>query len=470
MFKLFLAALVAADDVTFDKDVAVLTDKNFDNFVKENNKVLVKFYAPWCGHCKKMEPFYAEAATTLKGKVPLAKVDATVEKDCSSRHGVSGYPSLKWFVNGEPQEYSGGRDKDQIIEWVQSMSGPAVSTETPPEPTSKPVVIQTGKKVNEVFEKWADTNRQAASFYFVEGESEVVTLQHQGQDKAEIKDLDFEKLQAFLDENRMPLVGELNGDTYESYTKRDAGLVWCLFKHEEGKVQDAKKENFDMMIKVAKADGIKGKFSVTYTDTVAFAQAIEGMLGVTEFPAVVVQKKAGGKQKFTYDGGDLDADKVIKFINDVADGKIQAKLKSEAKPETQGDVKVVVGDTLMEMVFDAKKDVLFEVYAPWCGHCKKLEPEYELLAKKVTKDVDDLITIAKMDGTANDSPTDDIDWSGFPTIKYIKAGSKVVESFEGGRTAKDMWAWIRENSSHKDEITKRLTEKYKDETDKHDEL
>jgi protein disulfide-isomerase/protein disulfide-isomerase A1 len=221
---------------------------------------------------------------------------------------------------------------------------------------------------------------------------------------------------------------------------------------------------------VAKADGIKGKFSVTYTDTVAFAQAIEGMLGVTEFPAVVVQKKAGGKQKFVYDGGDLEAEKVIKYITDVSEGKITAKLKSEAKPETQGDIKVVVGDTLNEIVFDAKRDVLFEVYAPWCGHCKKLEPEYELLAKKVTKDVDDLITIAKMDGTANDSPTDDIDWSGFPTIKYIRAGSKTVEAYEGGRTAKDMWAWIRENSSHKDEITKRLTEKYKDETDKHDEL
>jgi len=123
----------------------------------------------------------------------------------------------------------------------------------------------------------------------------------------------------------------------------------------------------------------------------------------------------------------------------------------------------------MEMVFDEKKDVLFEVYAPWCGHCKKLEPEYEMLAKKVTKDADDLITIAKMDGTANDSPTDDIDWSGFPTMKYIKAGSKVVESYEGGRTAKDMWAWIRENSTHKDEITKRLADKYADES-KHDEL
>jgi len=193
------------------------------------------------------------------------------------------------------------------------------------------------------------------------------------------------------------------------------------------------------------------------------------MLGVTEFPAIVVQKKAGGKQKFVFPGTEMDADKIIEYIKDVQNDKIVAKLKSEPVPTEQGDVKVVVGDNLMEMCFQENKDVLLEVYAPWCGHCKKLEPEYEKLAKKVTKDINDFVVIAKMDGTANDSPTDDIDWSGFPTLKYIKAGSKKVEAYEGGRTAKEMWTWIRENSSKKDEITKALSAKHEDEA-AHDEL
>jgi len=450
-------------------DVVTLTDSTFEEFIKANDKVLVKFYAPWCGHCKKMAPEFEKAATELKGTVPLADVDSTVEKDVSSKYGVSGYPTLKWFVNGEAQEYGGGRDSEKIIEWIKSMSAPAVSLAPASAPTGKPVVIATFPTLPEVFEKFADKNRQNAVFHYKEGADATVTLQHENEEIQKLTDgaADADKLAKFFADNKAPLVGVLNGDTYGDYVSGGNGLIWCLWKHDEGKLSEAKTENYAIMKKIAEA--VKGKFSVTYTDTIEFKQAIEGMLGVTEFPALVIQKKAGSKHKFVFDGDLTDSAAVIQYVNDVADGKIQAKLKSEEVPETQGAVKVVVGTTLKEIVYSKTKDVLFEVYAPWCGHCKKLDPEYELVAKKVVKEIDDLITIAKMDGTANDSPTEDIEWSGFPTLVWIKAGTTEVVPYEGGRTAKDIWAFIRENSTHKEEISKRLKEKYESE-DLHDEL
>lgn len=55
----------------------------------------------------------------------LAKVDATEEKGLASRFGVQGFPTLKWLVNGQPQDYTGGRDQATIVSWVRKASGPA---------------------------------------------------------------------------------------------------------------------------------------------------------------------------------------------------------------------------------------------------------------------------------------------------------------------------------------------------------
>jgi thiol-disulfide isomerase/thioredoxin len=65
----------------------------------------------------------------------------------------------------------------------------------------------------------------------------------------------------------------------------------------------------------------------------------------------------------------------------------QVEYKSQPIPEEpkEGGVTIVVGKTVDAIVFDDSKDVLLEVYAPWCGHCKKLEPIYKKLAKRFAK-------------------------------------------------------------------------------------
>lgn len=61
------------------------------------------------------------------------------------------------------------------------------------------------------------------------------------------------------------------------------------------------------------------------------------------------------------------------FLN----GKLKPYYKSEPIPEINTEaVRVVVGDTFEEMILESQKYILFEAYAPWCGHCKKFEPIY----------------------------------------------------------------------------------------------
>lgn len=71
---------------------------------------MVEFYAPWCGHCKALEPEWNQAATTLKGKVKFAKVDATVETRLAGQYGIKGFPTIKYFDFGEGKSLSSAKD------------------------------------------------------------------------------------------------------------------------------------------------------------------------------------------------------------------------------------------------------------------------------------------------------------------------------------------------------------------------
>jgi protein disulfide-isomerase A6 len=104
-----------------DKNVIVLDDSNFESTVFNSKDMwLVEFYAPWCGHCKNLEPQWNRAATDLKGKIKVAKVDATVNSRIASKYDIKGYPTIKIFPPGEKSEskvenYDGGREADQIV-------------------------------------------------------------------------------------------------------------------------------------------------------------------------------------------------------------------------------------------------------------------------------------------------------------------------------------------------------------------
>ena len=111
-----------------------LTDKNFKKLVLQSDDMwLVEFFAPWCGHCKNLEPHWKKAASELKGKVKLGTVDATVYQELAQEYGVRGYPTIKYFpagLKGSAEEYDGGRTSDDIVAWAMDRHVEAIP---PPE-------------------------------------------------------------------------------------------------------------------------------------------------------------------------------------------------------------------------------------------------------------------------------------------------------------------------------------------------
>lgn len=126
-FKLWLAVplLVAATwyVVSAEEDhVIPLGSDSFDNSVSDGNVYFVKFFAPWCGHCKRLVPTWKELANEFKdnNSVKIAHVDCTVHRQVCSKADIKGYPTLKVFHKGEEYKlYKGPRDLDALKKFVQ---------------------------------------------------------------------------------------------------------------------------------------------------------------------------------------------------------------------------------------------------------------------------------------------------------------------------------------------------------------
>ncbi|KAG8059024.1 hypothetical protein GUJ93_ZPchr0002g25559 [Zizania palustris] len=113
-----------------DGRVVELDDGNFEAAVRAVDLLFVDFYAPWCGHCKRLAPQLDEAAPVLAGlskPIIVAKVNADKYKKLGSKYGVDGFPTLMFFDHGTPTEYTGSRKADLLIENLKKLVAPAIS-------------------------------------------------------------------------------------------------------------------------------------------------------------------------------------------------------------------------------------------------------------------------------------------------------------------------------------------------------
>jgi len=451
----FLLYSVNGQDIPIEDNVLVLSTDNFQSAIDSSSMVLVEFYAPWCGHCKKLSPEYAEAATKLLDSgIKLAKVDVTENKELGTQFGVKGYPTLKFFKNGEAQEYTGGRTADTIVSWLEKKSGASSTALTSKDqaqefladnkvtvvgffkdPAAKEAKAFTvvADKIDDVV--FAVTDQQEVFDLFnIVDDAAVIMLKKFDEGRNNIVgDITEETVTDFVTSNYLPLVVDFNTDTAKMIFQGDVKNHLIMFL-------SAKDEKFEYIMHAARkvANDLKGDvmFVSVTTDEPEHSKVV-GFFGIEqeELPTFRVTISTDDMAKYKPENADLTEDNMRNFIKMVKDGEVSPHLKSEDQPSDWDSLptKVLVSSNFNDVAMDVSKDVLVEFYAPWCGHCKKLAPIWEELGDHF-KD-NDKIAIAKIDMTANE--LENVKVRGFPTIKLFKAGTNEQVDYTGGRSLAD---------------------------------
>jgi len=353
-----------------DSEVVHLTSTSFEPVLKEEASVLIMFYAPWCGHCKKMKPEYEKAAAELKSNnIPgmLAAVDATKEQSLASKFNIKGYPTVKYFSFGEEKFDVNVRDTDKIVQFMNDPREP---------PKAVPVANE---------RHWAD-------------------------EKTHVVHLDSETFKPFLKKKKHVLVMFY--------------APWCGFckKAKPEFTKAAERFKDDSRIEFAAVD-------CTTQRDLCSSNDIKG------FPTIKYYSYYKTVKEYT--GGRQESDFVTFMLN--PDASEQKKVDSWHIEK--GKV-IHVNDRSFSTVVNTREPTLVMFYAPWCGHCKKLKPEYSAAAEALSQE-GATCKMAMFDCTENPQMTEKFSISGFPTMKLFING-KYVEDYKGKRTSADLKEYMKQ--------------------------
>ncbi|KAI0983813.1 hypothetical protein GJ496_001519 [Pomphorhynchus laevis] len=491
LFQLAVLAVLFVGNLQAHK-VLDLSD-NFEGKINELGVVLVKFYAPWCGHCKNLAPKFEEASDALAAGT-LAKVDCTSTggKETCSKLEITGYPTLKLFRNGKyVEEYRGGRNTRNIIEFVESMAMPAAleiftvsefDALLSDKQTLSGIVFGffENDKVNGLDElKGLADLKYRVRFAYTTNEDIMTKAGYKNKivfytaaalrsPKLEQSEIEYsgsyksnDEIIKFILANRYGLCGVRTPDNINDFSES-----YLLIAYTDVDLVKKSKNLVYVRNRILKAaqsftNNQQIKFAISDTDDFMHELKQGGFDPEDTSKINVVLYEQSNQQKYKMES-QFSADNIVEFIKDVMDGKIEPTVKSEPIPEnpTEDDVHVVVAKTFKSIVMDNDKDVFIEFYAPWCGHCKQLAPILSEVAKELSDESN--LLIAKMNAADNEVMSQ-FEVRGYPTMYFIPKNKKNEPIlYDGGRTKEDFIKFFVEHSTEpltkykKDDVQKEL--------------
>ena len=130
--------------------VMALTDRSFDQALREYPVAMVAFVTPWCGrYCTALGPVLERLASTFaETGVAIARASAEASRELLERFDVVSYPTLIWFdaaskwphyaSDATPERYAGERSHDALVAFIEKRVGFSAPQRAPPPPSPIP--------------------------------------------------------------------------------------------------------------------------------------------------------------------------------------------------------------------------------------------------------------------------------------------------------------------------------------------
>jgi len=378
-----------------------LNDTSFDTFIQANPSTLVMFYAPWCGHCKRMKPDWMSVAQTLHvdpkfSHHKLAAVDATKEVGLAERFKVKSFPTIKYFKDGEfAFDTPTLRSKPVIMEFLEDPSKP---------PATPPPEVRWEDTVSEVLHLTEDTFRQK-----LRSKKHALVMFYApwcGHCKATKPE--FESAAEQLKEDYRLTLAAVN----------------CVDNQNICKIYD-----------------VRGYPTFKYFNYHKRATSYEGGRKAEDFV----------KYMRSYEPEPLLSTKIPELLEnpnmEALEKLKQIKEKEDAVDYPGWDKLVHFTDENYKAVFEQHEHLFVFFHARWCRECRYIKPKFAELALEKPEHV----TLAACDITKSPSVVELFTIKSLPVYKYIRGG-KFISDFSGKPVKKDLQDFIQKINIKKDEL------------------
>jgi protein disulfide-isomerase A1 len=251
------------------------------------------------------------------------------------------------------------------------------------------------------------------------------------------------KFKAWLDLESFPVFDEISQNNFQRYLDRAIPVLY-LFVNASQKAETSMAKAAVLPVAVQYREHV----SFVYVDASPQPDTMQkyGLSG-DQLPAIAIDQNSEKAVNYAPFPEGASFDGLGKFVGSYLDGTLVRSAAVPSQPVDDG-ITTVVGSTFHQLVLNNDKDVLIELFSPWCKRSRDLGPLYNKFAKAL-ENVPTLM-VARMDCTVNGVPKDLWDRvEGYPTVFFIPAGTKASPiMFEGERTTLNLLKFVQKYATH----------------------